>query len=165
LDDWLEQLYDSEEGGPESPQYKEAARAVQMIGTNAFPHLLELMEKSDSQFRRKLVKFAPECLKMRQVSYQHMIGAYGFIAMGSAARPVIPSLVALAGNSDPEIRYSAIVALSHIDCAPQQIVPLLIAHLDDVRVQAEAAEGLGRLHQEPCGSPDLVDKEGEAGER
>lgn len=149
LNEWLDRSYDFCTGEDEVPRYGEAATAVRGIGTNAIPIILQMMNERDSRLRSFIANHAPKRLHFNDADYDRMAGAYGFIALGAQSKPAVPALIKLADDPDPEMRYGAVVALGYLDCAPEQIVPALVKHLDDTRVLGEAAEGLGRLGQEP----------------
>jgi HEAT repeat protein len=111
LSSWVEAYGHSEE----RPEFGEA---IQKIGTNAFPLLLEWIREPEPQRHPLLLRIAG--ILPRQIRPKWAIegyvprcyqSAYAFGPLGNQASPVIPDLSALAAHPNPGIAGRALAAL------------------------------------------------------
>ena len=152
---WLEQFstnHFTHRGGVAD---KQAEEAIRQIGTNALPLLLKLITSKDSPFKKRMEAILPKRwqgpLVSRQAWDRQMLGAYGFVALGTVAEPAVRTLIDLASGTDPDIRYFAVYALGHLGSAAKPAIPLLIKRLEDPveHVRGDAMNGLAGIHLQP----------------
>jgi hypothetical protein len=93
----------------------QAAAAYEVLGDTAapqVPQLISLLEKTSDPYRRNFVA-----------------AALGFI--GPSARPAIPALVRSTRDQHRGLRSNSYLALSRIHGDPMQVVPVMVAGLND----------------------------------
>jgi HEAT repeat protein len=111
----------------------EACNAIQHIGTNAIPTLLDYASARDTRLMKSLLQMnEKESLIPRPFYSQderHAMAQRGFAILGPDAKSAVPALVALMGNKDDSVRLSAIFCLGCIGAAAKDAVPDLIREL------------------------------------
>src|SRR5690349_14371069 len=130
---------------------KEAEVAIQHIGTNAIPFLLEFMQKRDSALKARVRKIIPrkwhEKLHLQERAGDiRRVGAHGIAALGTNAAPALPALIQIATNHpDRDGRYIAVFAIRTLGPASEPAVPFLIQCLTNSfnEIRDDAALGLG----------------------
>jgi HEAT repeat protein len=128
----------------------EAEKAVHQIGTNAIPYLLELATTRDSAMKIKVSAILPEGWLVSYVTksaHNHFSAAFGFEALGPAAKTAAPALINLLDDKDEDIRKTAARSLGSIGVEAQDAIPSLIKHLDDPNqdVSVSSAEALENI--------------------
>lgn len=128
----------------------EAEKAVRQIGTNAIPYLLELATTRDSTLKAKVSAALPEKWLVSYVTksaHDHFSAAFGFEALGPAAKTAAPALINLLDDKDEDIRKTAARALGSIGPAAQDAIPALIKHLNDPSpyVRSVSADALANI--------------------
>ena len=85
------------------------------------------------------------------VREKNSAAACGFSALGEAATPAVPDLIALLDHDDSDVRMLAANSLSLIGSGVWQAVPALIRRLNDtnVLVRFHATRALGNIGAEP----------------
>jgi hypothetical protein len=138
---------------------KEAEIAIQQIGTNAIPYLLDMIRVRDSGVKKRFRVVIPESWhhKLRlSDEFSHQIirrhGAYGLGALGTNATSALPALIEVATHHrDEDGRYAAILAISSVGTAAEPAIPFLIQCLtnDVSSIRFGAAAGLGQIQRQP----------------
>ena len=109
------------------PDVRKAPWALRKIGEPAVPALVELLQDSNPEIRRR--------------------AAGALLGMGPKAKGAVPALVEALENSDSELRQKAALILGQIGPAAKEAVPDLTEALEDPepRVRVAAATSLGWL--------------------
>ena len=142
---WLRELETSPDPG--SDQWQRAARVVRQIGTNGIPALLAMLQTPDSKWKSDAIGWLQETADLDLTealgSVRSRRAATGFRLLGRSAIGALPSLTALATDTDPHIAAQALAALGEIGGA--EMLPTLLTVLSNgnpaVRLQAAAAVG------------------------
>jgi HEAT repeat protein len=145
LSAWLDEVWHLD-GGVDP----EAEKAVRQIGTNAIPYLLKLATTRDSTLKTKVSAVLPEKWFVgytTRSAHNHFSAAFGFQALGPAAKSAVPTLINLLGDKDEDIRKTSSRALGSIGTEAQDAVPGLIKHLSDPArdVAVSSAEALENI--------------------
>lgn len=141
LSEWIEM---HQEGS--SMEQREAAVAIQAIGTNALPYLVEWLSYQPSSLRLKLesmVRRGPNWLAQSQRidamlqadNRRANCAAAAFVALGSAAAPAIPELERIARRK-PENLHANALALESLGYIGPQAIPTLTNLLVTVEYDA-----------------------------
>jgi hypothetical protein len=161
---WMDQYREfllAREGSADKPKRDQAQAAIREIGTNALPTLLGMVGTKDSMVKRGLIALGNKQsvikLRFRPPDYFHARASYGFSALGPAAKPAVPALIALLHDKDLEVRATAAHCLSLIGPEAEEAVPALVQVLREQGdgyglVLLHSMEALGQIH----GDPDLV---------
>lgn len=143
------------------PTDKQAASAIQHIGSNAIPILLEMLTTRESSFRMKLLARLPKQWLAqvhlglddykRRVDQRRTLGAYGFAALGEEARPAVPALISLLNDKNDRVRYLSVFTLRCLGPVAADALPSLIICLNDPEftVRDDAVSALGTIHEQP----------------
>jgi HEAT repeat protein len=120
-----------------------AAVAIRAQGKDALPVLLRLAKTHDTPFRKHLVEFSHEhdsWFTWRPQSFDdiQMNAAYGFMALGPAARDAVPELITMLDDSDYAVRGIASFALGRIGPEASKAIPALRKHLNVALEQTRA---------------------------
>ncbi len=129
----------------------QAEIAISQIGTNALPTLLLWITKKDSATKKSLLANWP---LVRQMNLQaandyHARTTYACGVLKSIAKPIVPNLIGLLKDPDPDIRDAAAFALCQIGPAAQEAVPGLIQSLEDPLAKSNAFAALRSLGVKP----------------
>jgi hypothetical protein len=129
LSAWLDEVWYRDAGVD-----PEAEKAVQHIGTQAIPYLLSLATTKDSAFKANVNGLLSQRWFGNYISrsgHNHFSAAFGFAALGPAAKSAVPALIILLDDKDEDIRKTAARSLGSIGPAAQDAIPKLIEHLSD----------------------------------
>jgi len=160
LNAWVEQ-YGSNfwAGAYDAVAKKEAEIAIQQIGTNAIPYLLDMIRVRDSGVKKRLRAVIPESWHHKlhlSDEFSHQIirrhGAYGLGALATNSTSALPALIEVATHHpDEDGRYAAILAISSVGTAAEPAIPFLIQCLtnDVSSIRYGAAAGLGQIQRQP----------------
>lgn len=157
LSEWAQQYGSNHWSRADRAAGQEAQFAIQQIGTNAIPILLELMRAKDSGVNKKLRTVLPrrwhDKLGLRDRSGDvRRTGAHGLAALGTNASAAVPKLIDIATNHPEEDgRYIAVFALRTLESAAEPAIPFLIQCLTnkvDI-IRDDAAIGLGAIRRQP----------------
>jgi HEAT repeat protein len=157
---WAQQ-YGSNNWSGRKELAREAEFAVQQIGTNAIPFLLDLMQARDSDLKKRLRQHVPgkwhDPLHLNDNSGKvRRMGAHGLAAIGTNAPAAVPTLIELATqHPDEDGRYIAVFALRTLGPAAEAAIPFYIQCLTnkDNTIRNEAAVGLALIphrHETTC---------------
>jgi HEAT repeat protein len=161
LSSWLKDLNPPSSARPGLRE--EAVAAMQHIGAEALPILIEHFNSRDSKW-----KVAAMSLLARQplfvvqwlpASQRRLNALFGIEALGAAAAPLVPELILVLDGTNTSARPLAAQALGAIDAAHHITVPALTNALHDgeITVRIAAAESLRRLAKHPeIAAPALV---------
>ncbi|MSU56821.1 MAG: HEAT repeat domain-containing protein [Pedosphaera sp.] len=139
------------------PRLHEAEFAIQQIGTNAIPFLLDRVRERDSVVKKKLRAILPrkwqDKLRLGDNSGEvRRTGAHGLAALGTNAPAAVPALIEIASHHpDEDGRYIAVFALRTLGTASEPAIPFLIQCLTnkvDI-IRDDAAMGLGGIGRQP----------------
>src|SRR5712672_162873 len=158
LSEWARQYGAYHWNGQNRAADKEAEFAIQQIGTNGIPFLLDLIQKRESALKTKLRKILPRKWHDRLHLQDHSgdvrrMGAHGIAALGTNAAVALPSLLQIATHHpDEDGRYIAVFAIRTLGFAAEPAVPFLIQCLTNsvniIRDDAALALGYNRLSPE-----------------
>ena len=116
--------------------------AVNCIGTNAIPFLLESLQARDPGWKSDIVHWLYEKCDINYLptlaDARRERAVSGFLALGRVAEPAIPELQALVTGPDKENAYYAINALQAIG-SPQTMPVIFHALTNDVAILREGA--------------------------
>ena len=149
---WAQQYASNKRSGRKELA-REAEFAVQQIGTNAIPFLLDLMQARDSDLKKRLRQHVaskwhdPLHLNDNSGKVRRM-GAHGLAAIGTNAPAAVPALIELATqHPDEDGRYIAVFALRTLGPAAEAAIPFYIQCLTnkDNTICNEAAVGLALI--------------------
>ena len=129
LSAWLDEVWYRDAGVD-----PEAEKAVQHIGTPAIPYLLTLATTKDSAVKATVSGLLPKKWFSNYISrsgHNHFSAAFGFAALGPAAKSAVPALISLQDDKDEDIRKTAARSLGSIGAEAQDAIPGLIKHLSD----------------------------------
>jgi hypothetical protein len=149
----LENYFDRDGNETTREQERAADLAVQHIGTNALPLLIEMIKAKDSRFKSKLIDLLA---KQRWIKI-HILPAgvlqaramMAFRALGTTARPAIPDLARLLNDGETVARV-----LSEIGAESIPVLTNALVHAD-ARVRANAITALGDYPRTPENSTPL----------
>ena len=141
----------------------EELTAIRLMGTNALPTLLRLVQDRDSSLRRKvldlLVKLRVVEWRPESATVHHTMALDGFTALGPIAKPAVPALITSLNDSDAEVRRWAASCLGVVGPAAEAAVPALVQHLADPAVSEASEWALGGIHKRPdLAVPALVER-------
>ena len=115
LTSWLQDL-DREADDPSEMTPEEA---VQTIGTNAIPVLMDLIQRRDTRLKLKAVDLLRQqslvSITFTPAYAHHWHAIWGFRALGATAKPAVPHLLKLLQDDDKDVRVSAAMALRSVD--------------------------------------------------
>jgi HEAT repeat protein len=98
LSEWLK-IFGNSTGGA----YEEAEAAIQQIGTNALPTLLEMLRSKDSWLKVKLIGLVSKQslveLELTSEDDRRSLAMFGFQVLGPRAKPILPALIELLNNA------------------------------------------------------------------
>jgi hypothetical protein len=158
LSRWLEN-YDPANTNS-SPQLEEDANnAIQVMGTNAIPALLRMLESHDSKFKLWAVYIATRqhLIEVRFVpDYdRYMRVMQAFDALGWQAQSAVPELIRIYDQSPPATPQANVAALALASIGPpaKAAVPSLVRRATNtnyrVDVRVNAVNALANIHSEP----------------
>lgn len=136
LSGWAQQYGSNHWSGANRAADKEAEFAIQQIGTNSIPFLLDLIRARESALKKKLRTVVPQTwhdkLRLRDNSGKvRRVGAHGLAALGTNAAAAVPALIELATNHpDDDGRYIAVFAIRTLGsrCRTRNSLPHPMPH-------------------------------------
>ena len=182
LNAWLKDLHDT------SPVVRNrAAEAVRQIGAEAVPPLVKLLRQRDSALKLRLARWANVLLPWpgsQSVAEKQVPAIQACRALGPAARPAIPELIALLdggetvgeamhalavidislfplsgaltnGAYSARVRRSVARRLAGGGYAPHQVVPALVLALQDADPGVSEAAAASLLRVDPVAAAKL----------
>jgi len=157
LTQWAEQFGSNNwTGGTESA--KEAKVAIQKIGTNSVPFLIDLIRSTESPIRTKLRQVVPRSWHARlhlreRTQHTRRTGAHGLAALGpDAAATALPDLIEIASHHpNGDARYVAMFGIRVLGDGAEPAIPFLIQSLTNSVniIRDDAALALGYMHLQP----------------
>ncbi len=145
LDAWLRDLQKDRPWA----EREAAEEAISQIGTNAVPHLLQLLRRSDPAFKRDVLKWVQAQTKLDTSSLStaesSSAAVEAFRVLGPRARPWLPDLEPLVSTNDPLVCLMAAWAIANTRC--DEAGPILARALSNSvpGVRLSAAWFAGRL--------------------
>lgn len=151
---WFRQYYESNNGGAfDEGRRLEAAQALQQIGTNAVPYLVDqaLTARHDTALRLKLARLArgfPSWLP--KFTDYDTIRRAAFQVIGEIKAPaslVLPRLTRAMAQTNTLAGLNAIYGMGHLGPGGEAAVPFLLSALDQTNRIARqlAVQSLGQL--------------------
>jgi HEAT repeat protein len=144
---------------------REAEFAIQQIGTNGIPFLLELVRARDSVMKQRLRKVFPVSwwtrldLDQTRGEMERRVGVAGLVALGTNAVFAVPHLIELASHHpmddgpypDSDGHQIVMAALKDLGPNAESAVPFLIQQLTNsvASERAGAALVLGKIQRRP----------------
>ncbi len=114
-------------------KHAEAIRAVQHIGTNALPTLLQWVKGEDPPWKSKLITYlaAHPQIPYRIYSAQDkfIFAADAFQYLGSNAAPALPDLMDFFKKGDSDERFRVAVVVAVMGSSARTVEPILINYL------------------------------------
>jgi hypothetical protein len=113
---------------------EDARQAIQRIGTNAIPCLLDLLSERDSRFTTVLDSFLQRHhvrISLGTAAQHRTLAIGGFRALRSTARCATHDLLQLAGDKDIAVRVAALRSLGCISPVALEVAPTIRAWLND----------------------------------
>jgi len=136
----------------------EAQLAIQQIGTNGVPFLLDLIRTKESPTKTKLRNLLPPSwhtrLRLNDKGDEiRRTGAHGLAALGTNAPAAVPYLIQIASShSEDDGRYIAAFTLRAMGHAAEPAIPFLVQcltnRMETIRDEAALALGYLRLRHE-----------------
>ena len=121
-----------------TPGWQESSEAIRRMGTNGLPYMLEWMAYERPPWRTQVLatlKKLPKAIGRNSKLEKFVLGKgeaqaeatiWGFLALGSEAKPIVPELFELAHSSkSPAVTRRAEAALDNL--GPDTLLPLLAA--------------------------------------
>jgi hypothetical protein len=148
---WLNDYCTAEYEGDQ----EDARQAIQRIGTNAIPCLLEMLSERDSRFTATLDSVLQRHgvrIPLGAAGQHRTLAIGGFRALRSTARPATPDLVRLVGDGeDIAVRVAALRSLGFIQPVGRQAASSITACLNDSNlvVRLYAAEAASEIEFGP----------------
>lgn len=152
LREWLEQL----DTATSRSQYNQAEDAIEIMGTNAVPHLLSLLQTSDSIFKRKIIAFVKKQPKTKinitseSQTFSRVLKA--FKILGAKGQCAVPTLIEWIQDPNADLKtYSrATTILYSMGPIAKQAVPTLVENLrnKDPNKARKAADVLGAIKED-----------------
>jgi len=135
LSEWVEQLQEST-GRSEMKAGKQAAEAIQLIGTNGLPYLLSWIRYEQAAWKKNLhatvnrmIRHAPPSWYLRDKRLILRGGAFSAIGvLGTNASTAIPDLAVMMNDPNGDRRSVALITLT---CLGKAAVPTLVSALAD----------------------------------
>lgn len=154
LRDWVRQYDDNYRQGQGDLALRQAAEvAIQHIGTDAVPYLIEQARVRDFLWGAKLRQAIPKTWYDRLRLNPGIIrrrGAHGLAALGTNAAAALPELIEI-GRTHPEEdgRYIAVWTVGKLGSAAEPAIPFLIECLTNQSdiIRWDAAYGLGYIRR------------------
>jgi len=126
---------------PDRPKFMEAMSALQHIGTNALPALIERAARKDSAMKKKLIAFTDRHpglgIHLQPAEDYHQQAVYVFTLLGRDAKLAVPALISLLRDEDTSIRATAAWCLFKIDPEAKETAPALVQTLRDAKESDE----------------------------
>ena len=152
---WL-QGYTGNPGTNPPPTYAEANAAVDEIGTNAIPVLLQMLRAQDSPIKTKVIIWARRYRLIRNYytvpSIQNIRARQGFEELGPRAIIAVPDLIKiLDDNRSPRSQWAAACSLGSIGPGAKAAVPSLLREAVGTNqpVRMSSIMALGDIHEDP----------------
>jgi hypothetical protein len=162
---WAEQYRTNHWRWAGSAAEKDAEFAIQQIGTNGIPFLLELVRARDSVMKQRLRKVFPMSwwtrldLIQTRGEVRRRVGVAGLLALGTNAVLAVPELIELASHHpmddgpypDSDGHQMVMTALYGLGPTAEPAIPFLIPRLtnDALNERVIAAELLGKIQRRP----------------
>jgi hypothetical protein len=114
-------------------KYDECREAIYVIGTNAVPTLVQMVNRTDSPLKVKVIEFLgpkwSDRLKIRSAEYYQSKATFGFSSLREKSAPAVHPLIALLHSNNRGLQTAAAECLSDIGSeaglATQDLVQLL----------------------------------------
>jgi len=144
---WLLQLVRNSSPPHQDPvAVLEAERAINQIGTNAFPILLAWAAMRDPPFNVTMKALLGDSLALKlnvwSAEDYHAFAGWGFHLLNASAKPVVPELILLLKDPDPSIRAGAVYCLAKIGPNAEEAISPLIQSLVDPDVHNDSLSAL-----------------------
>lgn len=145
------------EGYVGGPSVTAAANQVlEKVGTNAIPTLLRMLQKRDSNFKRKVMELVQKqhFIKIHYLPAERCNQAayFAFLKLGARAEAAVPELIQIFElNISPFSQQCTASSLASLGPAANVAIPILASALTNANplVRQDIVNSLGRLHSEP----------------
>jgi HEAT repeat protein len=134
----------------------QAENAIRQIGTDALGPLLRMAMVHDSPLKAKALALFPDELRLRlgfrdEYDYSEL-ARDGFHILGPIAKPLVPILIDLLNDKNPDVCLTATELLGSIGPSVENAVPSLIGRFKsaDADLQRAIMNGLGSIHSRPA---------------
>jgi HEAT repeat protein len=134
---------------------RDSKTAIQQIGTNALPYLLQMASVHDSSLKSNFIvlrqRLPPVGPDIANEYHNHFLAYIGFDALGIHGKDAAPLLITLLKSQDSDIRSTAARSLGKIGPASKPAIPHLLKLMEDTdtSVREDAITSLGQIHLEP----------------
>jgi HEAT repeat protein len=159
LSTWLKAFEDAQSDSADERRAKDAVRA---IGTNAVPHLLQMLTEDDINIQQRAVKgfeilgpiAAPAVPQLSNLitGTNDVIGILAGNSLGNIGAPALPALMAALTNRHYTVVTRAALSIVDLGTNASPAIPIFLRHLQSPNhfVRERAADALGSLHIEPA---------------
>jgi HEAT repeat protein len=159
LSTWLKAFEDAQSDSSDERRAKDAVRA---IGTNAVPHLLQMLTGDDINLQQRaanafeilgpIASPAVPQLSNLLVSTNAVIGTLAGTSLGNIGAPALPALMAALTNRHYGVVTRAALAIVNLGTNASPAIPIFLRDLQSPNhfVRERAADALGNLHIEPA---------------
>ena len=128
------------------------------MGTNTLPHLVRMLEATDSPFRLRFLSWI-QCQRLVKVNFRparfrRACARSALESLGAAAKPAVPLLVQLAAarDKDVRVRHNALMVLVRLGREAKEAVPVLIeilrAKAEDIEIKTKVCWALAAIGPE-----------------
>ena len=128
------------------------------MGTNTLPHLVRMLEATDSPFRLRFLSWI-QCQRLVKVNFRparfrRACARSALESLGAAAKPAVPLLVQLAAarDKDVRVRHNALMVLVRLGREAKEAVPGLIeilrAKVEDMEIKTKVCWALAAIGPE-----------------
>jgi HEAT repeat protein len=158
LTQWADQFGSNNWSASGAAGAREAKAAIQKVGTNSVPFLIELIRSTESPTRSRLRRIVPRSWHTRlhlqeRTQQTRRTGAHALAALGpDAAAIALPDLIEIASrHPNEDARYVAVFAIRVLGEGAEPAIPFLIQCLTNSVniIRDEAALALGYMHLQP----------------
>lgn len=130
---------------------KQSEVAIQQIGTNGIPILLEMLTSTNSPWKLRVNFYSPKPFRFTLAEHKRGAAVQGFVLLKENALPAVPSLIKLLSAANPQTRAAAATALAGIKPQSEQAVDALVRGIvdNDRWVTYCVIRALGQIHHKP----------------
>jgi HEAT repeats len=129
--------------------------AIQAIGSNAVPTLVNMVRTKDSSLKLKVLTLLSRqhliSIKPPTARYYHQLSMGGFETLGPILKDAVPALTRLLNDPDADVRATATWDLGNIGPDARAAIPLLTKNLNDTNstVRFYSLQSLADIHSQP----------------
>ncbi len=132
----------------------ETQEAMDQLGTNCIPALMQMVQVEDSITTRKfftIIRFCHLPINIRTEGVAHAVAFRGFHLLGPQAEPAVAPLIQMYDEKDPDRQFTVVRALGSIGPAAKAGLPMLLHAMNstNLSVRGNAALAIVSIGNEP----------------